>query len=190
MPAPASVPVRARRRSRLLIAAVLALAAGCGEGRLIFDVDVYSFLKGVGQDSVPYLAPSPLPDTIPVQQVNGLVTGLGSSAVESVTVSGSVDYVNATGSGTVGLKIYFDTVATVYADTPAVVVTPVAVTPGTTSTTPFQGTVPAILNQRLLNTKIFVGMRVIATATSGTVTGKARLTALRLRIVVQDNLAP
>ena len=179
MPAP--------RRSRLLVAA-FALAVACGEGRLIFDVDVFSFLQGVGQDSLPYLAPSPLPDTIPVQQVNGLVTGLGSSVVESVTVSGAVDFVNATGTGTVGLKIYFDTVPALYADTPAVIVVPVNVTPGATSSTPFQGTVPAVLNQRLINTTIYVGMRAVATATSGTVTGKAHLTALRLRIVVQDKL--
>ncbi|HMA40250.1 MAG TPA: hypothetical protein VKP10_09245 [Gemmatimonadales bacterium] len=179
MPAP--------RRSRFLVAA-FALAVACGEGRLIFDVDVFSFLQGVGQDSLPYLAPSPLPDTIPVQQVNGLVTGLGSSVVESVTVSGAVDFVNATGTGTVGLKIYFDTVPALYADTPAVIVVPVNVTPGATSSTPFQGTVPAVLNQRLLNTTIYVGMRALATATSGTVAGKAHLTALRLRIVVQDKL--
>ncbi|HEY6061542.1 MAG TPA: hypothetical protein VIV10_13205 [Gemmatimonadales bacterium] len=177
----------APRRSRLLVAA-FALAVACGEGRLIFDVDVFSFLQGVGQDSLPYLAPSPLPDTIPVQQVNGLVTGLGSSVVESVTVSGAVDFVNATGTGTVGLKIYLDTMPALYADTPAVIVVPVNVTPGATSSTPFQGTVPAVLNQRLLNTTIYVGMRAIATATSGTVTGKAHLTALRLRIVVQDKL--
>lgn len=179
MPAP--------RRSRLLVAA-FALAVACGEGRLIFDVDVFSFLQGVGQDSLPYLAPSPLPDTIPVQQVNGLVTGLGSSVVESVTVSGAVDFVNVTGTGTVGLQIYFDTVATVYAGPPAVIVTPVNVTPNATSSTSFQGTVPAVLQQRLINTTIYVGMRAIATATSGTVTGKAHLTALRLRIVVQDKL--
>jgi hypothetical protein len=64
----------------------------------------------------------------------------------------------------------------------------VNVTPGATSSTSFQGTVPAALNQRLINTTIYVGMRAIATATSGTVTGKAHLTALRLRIVVQDKL--
>lgn len=190
MPGPANPSGPPRRRVGFLAVAVLALAAGCGKGRLIFDVDLYSFLKGVGQDSVPYLAPSPLPDTIPVLQVNGLATGLGSSVVESVTVSGSVDFVNATGSGMVGLQIYLDTVPTLYGGPAAVGVPPVAVTPGNTSTTSFQDTVPAFLRQRLLNTKLYLGMKVTAVATSGTVTGKARLSALRMRVVVQDNLAP
>lgn len=178
-----------RRLAVLLFACSAALLVECGQGRVIFNVDVYSFLSGVGKDSVPYLTSSLLPDTIPVQQVNLLPTGLGSSVVESVTVTGSVTYDNQTGSGTVGLKLFIDTVPAVYADTPAVVVTPVAVNPGPPpSTAPFQANVPAILNQRFLNTKVYVGMQALATATSGTVSGWAKLTSLHLRVVVQDNL--
>jgi len=168
----------------LAIVASATILVGCGEGRAIFDVDVYSFLKGAGQASVPYIAPSPV-DTIPVQQVNLLPTGLGSSVVESVTVTGAVEFDNQSGSGTVGLKLYIDTVPKLYSDTPAVSVTPAAVSLVDTVTTPFQAKVPAILNQRFLNTKVYVGMRAVAT---GTASGKARLTALRVRIVVQDKI--
>lgn len=166
------------------IAIGTAAALGCGEGRVIFNVDVYSFLKGADQDTVPYVAPA-LFDTIPSQLVNLLPTGLGSSVVESVTVQGSVDYDNRVGSGTVGLELYIDTVPDVYAGSPAFVVTPVAVTPGNMSRAPFEGDVNALSKQLFLNEKVYVGMRVVAT---GAAAGVARLSALNLRIVVQDRI--
>lgn len=179
-----ALPRTVARRVRLAIAAGVVLAAGCGVGRTIFDVDVYSFLQDAGSDSVPYVAPSPF-DTIPPQLVNLLPIGLGSSVVESVTVSGTVDFVNQLGSGTVGLELYIDTVPDVYAGPPAFSVTPVAVTPGNTSTTPFQGEAAALSRQLFLSDKVYVGMRVVA---SGTAIGRARLSALRLRIVIQDQI--
>lgn len=160
------------------------LLAGCGEGRAIFDVDLFSFLSGVGQAQVPYIAPTPF-DTIPVQQVNLLPTGLAASVVESVTVSGAVEFDNQAGTGTVGLQLYIDTVPKVYSQTPAVSVTPVNVTGVDTVKAPFQANVPAILNQIFLSTKVYVGMRAIGT---GTAAGKARLSALRVRVVVQDKI--
>ena len=175
MPMRTGLPRTAARRAWLAITAGAALAAGCGEGRTIFNVDVYSFLKGAGQDSVPYIAPSPF-DTIPPQAVNLLPIGLG---------SGTVDFVNLLGSGTVGLELYIDTVPDVYAGAPAFSVTPVAVTPGNTSTTPFQGDAAALSRQLFLSQTVYVGMRAVA---SGTAVGKARLSALRLRIVIQDKI--
>ncbi len=160
------------------------LILGCGEGRAIFNVDVYSFLKDAGNDSVPYVAPSPF-DTTPPQPVNLLPIGLGSSVVESVTVSGSVDFVNQAGNGTVGLEFYIDTVPAVYGGTPAFSVTPVAVTPGNTSPAPFQGDLAALSRQLFLSQTVYVGMRAVA---SGLAVGKARLSALRLRIVIQDKI--
>ena len=166
------------------VAAVGVLLLGCGEGRAIFNVDVYSFLKDAGNDSVPYVAPSPF-DTTPPQLVNLLPVGLGNSLVESVTVTGTVDFANLVGNGTVGLEFYIDTVPAVYAGTPAFSVTPVAVTPGNTSPAPFQGDLAALSRQLFLNQKVYVGMRAVAT---GVAAGKARLSALFLRIVVQDKI--
>lgn len=179
-----ALPRTAARRVWLAITAGVALAAGCGVGRTIFDVDVYSFLQGAGSESIPYVAPSPF-DTVPATLVNLLPIGLGSSVVESVTVSGTVDFENQLGNGTVGLELYIDTVPDVYAGTPAFSVTPVAVTPGNTSTTPFQGEVAALARQLFLSDKVYVGMRAVA---SGTAVGTARLSALRLRIVIQDQI--
>ena len=59
-------------RARLIWGAALAvMAAGCGSGRLIFDIDVFSFLSAAAADTLPYVGPLPpgVPDTIPVQNV-------------------------------------------------------------------------------------------------------------------------
>ena len=57
------------RAKWLCLVALTAAAAGCGEGRAIFDIDVFSFLKSAKADTLPYLGPLPpgVPDTIPVQ---------------------------------------------------------------------------------------------------------------------------
>jgi len=56
-----------------------AVVTGCGEGRAIFNVDLYSFLKGTGSDTVPYFAlPGFSADTAsPPRKVN--LPGAGSS---------------------------------------------------------------------------------------------------------------
>ena len=123
---------------RSCLVALTAAAVGCGEGRAIFDIDVFSFLKAARADSLPYIGPLPpgVPDTIPVQTVNSL--GLSSaSIVDTVRLIGSVDFVNSSGTGNVSFQVYFDTVkSTVYSGTPAFSVSG-AVTPGVTTTSPF-----------------------------------------------------
>src|SRR5436190_840466 len=48
------------------------VAAGCGQGRAIFNVDVYSFLKGTGSDTVPYFLPPGISgDTASTKTVSG-----------------------------------------------------------------------------------------------------------------------
>ena len=41
----------------LATAALLVLVAGCGQGKAIFNVDVYSFMAGSGRDTIPYAIP-------------------------------------------------------------------------------------------------------------------------------------
>ena len=79
----------------LCLVALSAAAAGCGQGRAIFDIDVFSFLRATNADTLPYVGPLPpgIPDTIPVQTIRSL--GIGSSSlVDTVRISGSVDFVN------------------------------------------------------------------------------------------------
>ena len=175
------------RAKWLWMVALTVAAGGCGEGRAIFDIDVFSFLKAAGAESLPYIGPLPpgVPDTIPVQTVNSL--GLSSaSIVDTVRIFGSVDFVNTSGTGNVSFQVYFDTVkSTVYGGTPAFSVSG-AVTPGVTTTSPFDiPDLPSVLKPLFLASTVYVGIRASAT---GTISGTAKLSALRTRIVIQDKI--
>jgi len=168
-----------------LVAALTAAAIGCGQGRAIFDIDVFSFLRATNADTLPYVGPLPpgVPDTIPVQTIKSL--GIGSSSiVDTVRVFGTVDFVNTSGTGNVTFQVYFDTAkSAVYTGTPAFSVTG-AVTPGVTTTSPFDiPDLPTALKPLFLASTVYVGIRV---STTGTIAGTAKLTALRARIVIQD----
>ena len=175
------------RAKWLCLVALTATAAACGEGRAIFDIDVFSFLSATNADTLPYLGPLPpgVPDTIPVQTVKSLGIG-GSSLVDTVRLTGSVDFVNRTGTGNVTFQVYFDTVkSTVYTGAPAFSVSG-AVTPNTTTTSPFDiPDLPTALKPLFLASTVYVGIRASAT---GTIAGTAKLTALRARIVIQDKI--
>src|SRR3989475_12877398 len=98
-----------RMRAKWLWVAVLTVAAGAlGQGRAIFDIDVYSFLASAKADTLPYLGPLPpgVPDTIPVQTVSSI--GFTSSIVDTVLVTGMVSFVNQTDTGRVVFQVYFD----------------------------------------------------------------------------------
>ena len=93
--------------SALVLGAAL-LSVGCGEGRAIFNVDVYSFLAGTGKDTVPYVFAPGVPDTLssPAQKIS-LPPGFGSSVVDSVRItSGAANLINAGGTGTIGFQLY------------------------------------------------------------------------------------
>lgn len=175
------------RAKWLCMVALTAAAVGCGEGRAIFDIDVFSFLSSANADTLPYVGPLPpgVPDTIPVQTVNSLGIG-GSSIVDTVRLIGSVDFVNASGTGSVNFQVYFDTVkSTVYTGTSAFGVSG-AVTPGATTTSPFDiPNLPDALKPFFLASTVYVGIRASAT---GAIQGTAKLTALRARIVIKDKI--
>ncbi len=178
-------------RARLLwVTALAVVAAGCGEVRLSFNIDVFSFLHSSAADTLPYLGPLPpgVPDTIPVQTVQSL--GIGSSSiVDTVRFTGAVDFVNASGTGNVLFAVYFDSVkSTVYSGTPAFSVSG-AVTPGNITHSTFD--IPDIqtaLKPLFLASTVYVGIRASATPSAGTLSGTAKLTALQTRIVVKDKI--
>ena len=171
------------RAKWLCLVALTAGAAGCGEGRAIFDIDVFSFLSGAKADTLPYVGP--LSGTIPVQTVRSL--GIGSSSVvDTVRFIGSVDFVNASGTGNVTFEVFFDTAqSAVYSGTPALSVSG-AVTPGATTTSPFdRDIIDPAMKQLFLASTIYVGIRV---STTGAISGTAKLSALRARVVIQDKI--
>lgn len=83
------------------------LLAGCGSGNLVVQVDVYSFLKGTGQDTVVYAIPPSTPNVVQSstpQKVSG--PGAGSSLVDSVLIFGTLNLQNQSGTGTLGLQLF------------------------------------------------------------------------------------
>src|SRR3989440_12176472 len=119
------------------------VAAGCGQGRAIFNVDVYSFIKGTGGDTL-RLTPDPLPpmppattirDSIPPVGVN-LPGGLGSSIVDTVRLTGNIDVTNPTSSGDLSYAIFLasdPSPAVFYGVAPALTIGPASFTAATTS---------------------------------------------------------
>ncbi len=168
----------------VLLAAVL--WAGCGEGRLIFNIDVFSFIRS-NVDTVPYGAP-PL-TTLDTTTVPLEITALGlSDSVLTVDLIAGADFINATGSGTVSLQIFFaadsDSVYVIPA-TPQFNMTAV-VTPGTTTLA--RDSIP-LVDQRFNRQTLWVGLRVRAQNTSGAIMqGRMALNELRARVVIQDNV--
>jgi hypothetical protein len=181
-------------RKWLGVALAAVVAAGCGAGRAIFDIDVYSFLSSANADTIPYLGPLPpgIQDTIPVQAVNALGF-TSSSLVDTVLLSGTVAFANRTDTGTVVFEVFFDSVAAnVYAGTAALGVT-ANVLPNDTTFSSFSVNVPDALKPLFLASKVYVGLRASATpggssSPSGPLQGTAKLTALRARIVIQDKI--
>lgn len=175
--------------SSLILAAAL-LCAACGEGRAIFNVDVYSFLAGTGKDTVPYVIPPGTASASKFQKID-LPPGMGSSFVESATITGAANLLNAGGVGTIGFQLYIasDSAGTVAPAALAIDI-PEASVSGT-NTTPITitgGLTPAVL-------QVFTGsqmwVRLVAKGTNpnvAPVTGNMGLSALTLRIVFQDKL--
>jgi hypothetical protein len=168
----------------------LAAAAACGEGKAIFNIDVFSFMQASDVDTIPYYAPVPpgTPDTIPVQEVQLLPIGMDQSIVDTARVRATIDFVNSSGTGQVGFAIYIDSVPNVYAGTPAFTVGPVAVSGTNTS----QGVIDTDLVSTLLplfaRSSVWIGARVTATASVPPVQGVARVSSLDLRIVLQERV--
>ena len=179
------------RAKWLWVVALTAAAAGCGEGRAIFDIDVFSFLSSANADILPYRGPLlGLPDTIPAQAMNSL--GIGSSSlVDTVRLTGTVSFVNDSGTGTVTFQVYFDSLAdSVYTGAFAFGVT-ADVRPGAITDSIIDiRDLPTALKPLFLASKVYVGIRASATPAplSGPVRGTAKLTALRARIVIQDKI--
>ncbi len=99
------------KRSRVLwlagLGGLAGLLAGCGSGSLVVNVDVYSFLKGTGQDTVVYAIPPNTSNTVASSTPQKVSTpGAGSSLVDSVLIFGTLNLQNQSGTGTLGLQLF------------------------------------------------------------------------------------
>ena len=169
---------------------LVALVAACGPGRAIFNVDVQSFMAGSGKDTIPYIIPPGGGSASTFQRIN-LPPGFGSSAVDTVRIlNGGLNLINTAGTGQIGFQFFFagDSVGTLTA--PAALTIPVTSISGS-QTVPvvlsgdFSSTVNSLFTQEQL------WVRIAATGTNGgltPVTGKGVITALVIRVIVQDKL--
>lgn len=174
-----------------LAAALLVLVAACGAGRVIFNVDVYSFMAGSGKETIPYGIPPGGSGTASTFQRIILPGGLGNSIVDTVRITtGSVDLNNTTGAGTIGFAFYFaaDSAGTTTAAS-ALSIAPSNVSGANTTTVDLTGDLSSTVND--LFTRDTLWIRISATGNNPGVTpvaGTAVLTALVLRVIVEDKV--
>jgi hypothetical protein len=176
---------------RILAAALFVFAAACGEGRVILNVDVYSFMAGSGNDSIPYAIPPASSGSVSTFQRIILPGGLGSSVVDSVRITnGGVNLVNSTGAGTIGFSFFFaaDSLGTLTA--PAALILPDSNVSGTNTTTVvLAGDLSSTVNTLFTRDTLWMRIRAAGDNPGAVpVTGTAVLTALVLRVVVQDKV--
>ena len=177
------------------VLAAAVLAAACGEGHAIFDVDVYSFIAGSGGDTLHYTVPTTAGGTVqnPPLAVT-LLPGVGNSVVDTVQLTGMAAAQNKTGTGQIAFKIYFGADSnTVYATTPILTAPPVgttAVGPGVdTVSIPLNGTFTSAQDSLFAQKKVYVGISLTLQNTgAGTLDGRLQLTALHLRLVLKDKI--
>ena len=176
---------------------LLACAAvvGCGQGNAIISVDIWSFINTSSADTIPYIVP-PLTSNFNasnVPQKISLVPGAGGSITDTVTISGNVNFVNSTGSGTLTLQIYL-AADSASADTANAGIFPAPlqanVSPNTTTAVPIG---PVNLTAKLdsLFTKSAIWFRMGTTVSNPgatTVQGKAIISALTLRVVISPKI--
>ncbi|MGH9260453.1 MAG: hypothetical protein ACRD08_11240 [Acidimicrobiales bacterium] len=176
-------------RSACLGAALAAaIVAACGEGRLIYNVDVLSFLSADQGDTVHYLVPAGLSGTVDNPPIEATILDFAGAVAESVTVTVAADVENATGSGQVAFEIFFGAdSATLYSTTPYAADT--AVVTGVDTVTLAPGPVPFGADTVFSNEKVWIGIRasVVANAGPQPLEGTLRLSQLRLRIVLNDD---
>jgi hypothetical protein len=179
------------------VAALAGLALGCGPGHAIFNVDVYSFLKGTGKDTVAYAVPVPGSiDTSSAPQLLRLL-GAGSSIVDSVVIAGTTNLVNRTGSGSLAFKLYLaaDSGGTrlpgaLALSVPAKVVSGSTTVPDTIACPPRPASCLLLSSANSLFTRDSLWVRVAVTANASTApfAGKDSLTSLLLTVVLNAKL--
>jgi len=162
------------RATWLWTAVLLGVLTGCGEGRAIFTVDVFSFLKGTGGDTL-RLTPDPLPPMPP-----------------ATAFVGSIDVANPTSSGSLSYAIFLasdPSPAVVYGSAPALTVGPASFPAATTSVPINAPNLAAAARDLFKGSGLYVGVRasISNTGAAGLKT-TLRLTQLQARVVIQDKI--
>jgi hypothetical protein len=176
----------------MIVCSAAVLAAGCGEGRAIFNVDIHSFLLADQADTIQYFVPPAVPplaaqDTIPVS----LLGGLQNSGVDSLRFTGSVNFENTSGGpGTITYEVFFDTATTnLFSGTAPISLTGTAGPGAVTTAVPFTIDVTGAIRDLFVQPSIFVGVRAtISNPSAAPLQGRIRVAALAMRLIVNDQV--
>ena len=167
-------------------------AAGCGQGRAIFNVDVYSFLKGTGSDNVSYVVPPGLSGSAGTTPQKISLPGTGSSIVDSVRAFGNLDLQNATGSGTIGFEIYLaaDSIGTFNASAKAITVPTKNVSGASTTPDIIQADLTTAFKSLFTKSQLWIRLVANGSADPGVtpLQGKAVLTSLQVTVIISDKI--
>src|SRR2546423_74417 len=170
---------------------LLALVAACGQGRAIFNVDAYSFMAGTGKDIIPYIIPPfASADTSTYQKIT-LPPGFGKSGVDTVRISnGALNLINTAGTGTIGIQMFFaaDSVGTRTAPV-AFNIPATSVSGANTFPVVVSGDVSSVVDSLFTQQTLWIRIRAVGSNSGATtVTGKGAITALMIRVVVEDRI--
>ncbi len=180
---------------KALAAALLVFVAACGQGKAIFNVNVYSFIAGTGKDTVPYIIPPSSSATGSTVQKINLPPGFGSSIVDSVRITnGSANLLTTSGSGRIGFQLYVaaDSAGTYNAGALALSLPDTAVSAGPPISVTISGDLSAAV--QAVFTQPTVWVRLVANGSNPNalpvtgLQGKMILTALTIRVVVEDKI--
>lgn len=174
---------------KALATALLVLVAACGEGRVILNVDVLSFLSS-SDSTIPYnvLGGIPPADST-ASQMFILPPGLGKSSVDSVSATAAAVIENATGSGSVQLDVFFaKTQGSLFTSTPYLTASSGPIV-GADTVQLLPPTTVSVADTVFDTDSLWVGIRArISTNVGPNMTGQFRLTTLGVRLVVQDKV--
>ncbi len=179
------------RKVAILGAVCLAAAlASCGEGRVIIDVDVLSFLRPAGDDTLRYNVLGGLPqvDTTVSRSVS-LPPGLGQSTVDVAEVTAAALLENTSGGGNVTFQVFFaKSQASLFTGTPYISASSGPVS-GAQTVQLLPPTAVSLADTVFNTTDLWVGVRArIATNAGPNMVGRLRLNQLRLRVFLQDKI--
>lgn len=180
-----------KSRVGVALAAAAAVALACGEGHLIVNVDIGSFILGSGGDTISFpTIPATLggSDSITPPISVQLPPSLGNSVVDTVSMTGLMVFTNTTGSGTIHFEVFFSgDSASAYSGAPALHSDTVTITTGGPDTLHLRGNLTQAIDSLFTQSKVWVGIRASLVAGTTSITnGKLTLTDLHAHVVIND----
>src|SRR5258706_7541756 len=166
-----------KTRLGLALAAATAVALACGQGHLIVNVDIFSFMQGTGKDTITIpTIPATLGGTVDNTPLSvQLPPGLSNSVVDTVSLTGAMVLTNTTGSGTMFVEVFFagDSAST-YSGSPAISSDTVTITTGGPDTMHVRGNLTQVIDTLFTKSKVWIGLRAHVQAGGTAITGGQR----------------